>query len=177
MHVPNRVSGRKDTFFAEALRAIRRWRRGPAVLLGDTNTGRPGIDEQTAVFGPREVAFLDGCERSGWCDVFRRLHATKRAYTWYSPNGRNGFRIDQAFVNRELLPRVTRMTYDWGMRHRTRPGHALSDHAALLLDLDSLDGGPDMAPKPPNARTAPAKPGRPSTTRPSPASASGTRRA
>jgi exonuclease III len=135
MHVPNRVSGRKDVFYAEVLAIVRRWRRGPAVLLGDTNSGRPELDEQVPVFGPREVAWLDALERCGWVDAFRALRGRARAYTWYSPNGRNGFRLDQAFVNRALQPRLKGIAYDWGARRRTRGGHALSDHAALVLEL------------------------------------------
>jgi exonuclease III len=136
MHVPNRVTGRKDAFFAEVLAAIRRWRRGPALLLGDTNTGRPDLDEEVPVFGPREVAWLDAIEQLGWTDGFRALHGSAaRAYTWYSPNGRNGFRLDQAFLNRELQPRLKGVAYDWGGRRRAGAGLALSDHAALVLDL------------------------------------------
>jgi exonuclease III len=135
MHVPNRVTGRKDAFFAEVLALIGRWRLGPAVLLGDTNSGRPDVDEEVPVFGPREVAWLNAIERLGWADAFRSLRGAARAYTWYSPNGRNGFRLDQAFVNRALQPRLERIVYDWGGRRRTRGGHGLSDHAALVLDL------------------------------------------
>ena len=65
MHVPNRVTGRKDLFYAAVLAVLERWRRGPTVLLGDTNSGRPGLDEETAVFGPREEAWLSGLEQSG----------------------------------------------------------------------------------------------------------------
>jgi exonuclease III len=135
MHVPNRVTGRKDAFYAEVLAMIRRWRRGPALLLGDTNTGRPDVDEEVPVFGPREVAWLDAIERLGWADAFRSLHGPRRAYTWYSPNGRNGFRLDQAFINRELQPRVKGLAYAWGGRRRAGAGLPLSDHAAVLLDL------------------------------------------
>jgi exonuclease III len=135
MHVPNRVTGRKDAFYAEVLGMLHRGRRGPAVLLGDTNSGRPGLDEEVPVFGPREVAWLDAIERLGWVDTFRHLRGTERAFTWYSPNGRNGFRLDQAFVNRALLPRVKGIAHDWGHRRWPARGLGLSDHAAVLLDL------------------------------------------
>jgi exonuclease III len=134
MHVPNRATGRKDVFYAAVLRSLDRWRRGPAVLLGDTNSGRPGIDEETPVFGPKEAAWLETLERSGWRDAFRLLRGRARAYTWYSPNKGNGFRIDQAFVNHELQPRLRDVRYDWGRRARPRT-NTLSDHAALVLDL------------------------------------------
>jgi exonuclease III len=48
--------------------------------------------------------------------------------------GRNGFRIDQAFVNAALLARVKDAAYVWGGR-RGACRDSLSDHAALLIDL------------------------------------------
>lgn len=135
MHVPNRVTGRKYVFHDAVLAVLRRWRLGPALLVGDTNSGRPEIDEETPVFGPREASWLEALERLGWADAFRLVHGLRRAYTWYSPNGRNGFRIDQAFLNRELQPRLDRVAHAWGGRGAPRGGPGLSDHAALLLDL------------------------------------------
>lgn len=134
MHVPNRATGRKDLFCASVLASLNRWRRGPALLLGDTNSGRCGIDEETPVFGRREEAWLDALERWGWLDAFRLVRGRARAYTWYSPNGRNGFRIDQAFVNHELRSLLRDVRYVWGRGARP-PANPPSDHAALLLDL------------------------------------------
>jgi exodeoxyribonuclease III len=134
MHVPNRVTGRKDVFYAATLALLDCWRRGPAMLVGDTNSGRPGLDEETQVFGPREDAWLSGLERSGWFDAFRLRHRTARMYTWYSPNGRNGFRLDQAFVNDALRARLRDIRHHWGRRGGTG-SRALSDHAAILVDL------------------------------------------
>jgi exonuclease III len=137
MHVPNRVSGRKWPFLDAVLAVAERWRGGPAVLLGDTNSGRPGIDEESSAFNQREGAWIDGLARAGWQDAFRHLRGAARAYTWYSPNGGNGFRIDQAFLNPALLPSLVRARYTWGIRERDgRPRFALSDHAALVLDLE-----------------------------------------
>jgi exonuclease III len=150
MHVPNRVSGRKWPFLDAVLRLAERWRSGPAVLLGDTNSGRPGIDEESSAFNAREGAWIEGLERAGWRDAFRHRRGAARAYTWYSPNAGNGFRIDQAFVNRELLPALTGMRYDWG-RAGGIGGRAagLSDHAAMVLDL--RDGVPGPAAESPGA--------------------------
>jgi exonuclease III len=133
MHIPNRATGRKEAFFEAVLAVLHRWRRGPALLLGDTNSGRPGIDEEAPAFGPKEVAWLDTLERLGWLDAFRLHRGMARAYTWYSPNRGNGFRIDQAFVNVELRSRLRDVRYEWG--RRAAHVHGLSDHAALLLDL------------------------------------------
>jgi hypothetical protein len=93
MHVPNRVTWRKDLFYAAVLAMLGRWRRGPTMLLGDTNSGRPGIDEETPVFGRRRTRSV-GLALSG-----RRVSpppGPERA-TWYSPSGGSGFRLDQAW--------------------------------------------------------------------------------
>ena len=135
MHVPNRVTGRKWVYLDAVLRIARRWPGGPAVLVGDTNSGRRDIDEQVPAFNAREHGWMDGLEAAGWRDAFRHLQGAQRVYTWYSPNGGNGFRIDQAFVNDRLLSALTRARYAWA---RPRPGGGagqLSDHAAIVLDF------------------------------------------
>ena len=144
MHVPNRVSGRKYPFLDAVLACARRWRLGPALFLGDTNSGRRGIDEQVPVFSAREEGWIDALAACGWLDAFRHVRAQARAYTWYSPNGRNGFRIDQAFVNAALLAHLSTAAYRWGGPLHRRRRDTLSDHAALLVDL--VMGSPDMAP-------------------------------
>jgi exodeoxyribonuclease-3 len=137
MHVPNRVSGRKWPYLDSALAVAERWRGGPALLLGDTNSGQPGIDEESLAFNQREGSWIESLGRLGWRDAFRHLHGQAREYTWYSPNGGNGFRIDQAFLNPALLTLLAGMRYDWGHRAGLRGrAAALSDHAALLLDLE-----------------------------------------
>jgi exonuclease III len=136
MHVPNRVTGRKWAFLDSVLAVASAWRDGPALLVGDTNSGQPGIDEEVPAFNRREGAWMEALDRAGWRDAFRHLRGNERVYTWYSPNGDNGFRIDQAFLTTRLLPRLAGVQHEWG---RARPGKArttrLSDHAALLLDL------------------------------------------
>ena len=134
MHVPNRITLQKYPFLDAVLTCARRWRRGPALFVGDTNSGRRGLDEQVPAFNAIEEGWVDGLAECGWRDVFRHLRPEARVYTWYSPNGRNGFRIDQAFVNAALLARVKDAAYVWGGRRGLRRD-ALSDHAALVVDL------------------------------------------
>ena len=100
--------------------------------------GRRGIDEEVPSFNRREEGWIDALAECGWLDAFRHLRADTRAYTWYSPNGRNGFRIDQAFVNAPLLARLKDAAYVWGGAARRRRRDVLSDHAALVLDLTDL---------------------------------------
>ena len=138
MHVPNRVTRRKYPFLAAVLGCARRWDLGPALLIGDTNSGRRGLDEEVAAFNVREEGWIDDLAACGWADAFRHLRVEARAYTWYSPNGRNGFRIDQAFVNAPLLARLEDAVYAWGGAASRGRRDRLSDHAALLVDL--VDG-------------------------------------
>jgi exonuclease III len=139
MHVPNRDTGRKWPFLDAVLQLAEAWAHGPAVLIGDTNSGRPGLDEAPTCrvgFNAREGGWIDGLEHAGWRDGFRHLQGETRAYTWYSPNAGNGFRLDQAFINGDLLPSLGAVRYEWGRRRPgVRPTPALSDHAALLLDF------------------------------------------
>jgi len=135
MHVPNHVTGRKYVYLDAVLGCAQRWALGPALLVGDTNSGRRDIDEEVPVFSAREEGWIDGLHACGWRDAFRHFRADTRAYTWYSPNGRNGFRIDQAFVNAALLARLKDASYVWGGASRRGRRTALSDHAALLVDL------------------------------------------
>jgi len=137
MHVPNRVSGRKYPYLDAVLETARRTWPGPALFLGDTNSGCIGVDEQVPAFNRIEDGWMRGLHQAGWTDAFRHLRGESRAYTWYSPNGGNGFRIDQAFLNAHLRDRLHGFRYDWGRRDRTRPGGGASDHAAMVLDLHS----------------------------------------
>ncbi len=135
MHVPNRAGGRKYPFLDAVLACAHRWRLGPALLVGDTNSGRRGLDEQVPVFNEREEAWIDALAACGWMDAFRHLRATARGYTWYAPNGGHGFRIDQAFVNAPLLARLERAIHVWARPSRRARRDTLSDHAALLVEL------------------------------------------
>ncbi len=138
MHIPNQATGLKGGYHAAVIELARHWRGGPAMLVGDTNTGRPGIDEESPVFGPNAEAWMRGLEAAGWHDAFRRLHGERREYTWYSPNAGNGFRLDQAFVHRSLLPGVRAVRHEWGSDGGDGGGRrdALSDHAALIVDFE-----------------------------------------
>ena len=136
MHVPNRVSGQKYSFLAALLRLAKRWRGGPALLIGDTNSGHIGLDEEVPVFGKREDAWMTSVEDAGWSDAFRHTHGDEPAYTWYSPNGRNGFRLDEAFVHRLLMPQLLDAGHEWAVPvGGTARRDAVSDHAALIVDL------------------------------------------
>lgn len=133
VHGPLGATGLRRPFNDRLLAKLRRWRYPPGMLIGDTNTGKRGIDEQSAVFDARDDSWMDGTNRR-WPDAFRHLHGQQREYTWYSPNRGNGFRLDQAFVHPRLLSRVTRVDYRWGDDGSGRRD-ALSDHAAIIVEV------------------------------------------
>ncbi|MEX2229691.1 MAG: endonuclease/exonuclease/phosphatase family protein [Dehalococcoidia bacterium] len=140
MHIPNYATGRKLPFLDAVHASVRAWRGGPAVLVGDTNTGRMGVDEETAVFDRRHHDWMDAMH-DRWPDALRHLHGDEtRVFTWYSPNGGNGFRLDEAFVAPGMLPRLLAVRHEWGAASgeaavTVARRDALSDHAALILDF------------------------------------------
>ena len=144
MHVPNRAEGNKYEFLNSVLGCAQRWARGPALFVGDTNCGRRGLDEQVPAFNAREEGWIDALAACGWVDAFRHTRPDTRVYTWYSPNGRHGFRIDQAFVNAPLLDQLQGAAYVWGGASRQRRRALLSDHAALLVDLTAAANDGDV---------------------------------
>ena len=135
MHIPNEVTRRKWPFMEAFSATAAAWRAGPALFIGDTNSGRSIADEENAVFGPRYDAWFDGLARARWTDAFRHAHGARREFTWYAPNSGNGFRIDQAFVNRAMLPRLRAVAHAWGASRESTRRDALSDHAALIVDF------------------------------------------
>ena len=135
MHVPLNITGRKNAFLDALLAMARVWQRGPALIVGDTNTGRIGIDEESPVFNIREDSWMQDMEKAGWHDSFRRIHGNELTYTWYSPNKGNGFRLDEAFVNQRLIGRLSEAYYEWGRVEDCSRRDAMSDHAALILDF------------------------------------------
>ena len=135
MHIPVQASERKLLYHDAVVSLARRWRGGPALLVGDTNSGRIGMDEERPVFNKRTDAWFDRLEAAGWQDGFRTLYPEKREYTWYSHRD-NGFRLDQVFVNGALAGHLTDVRHIWPP-HQEAPGRrdGLSDHAMLVADF------------------------------------------
>lgn len=134
VHGPLGVTGLRRQFNSALLTKLRAWKRAPGMLIGDTNTGKRGVDEESSVFDARDDLWMDGMAEAGWPDAFRHLHGNRREYTWYSPNRGNGFRLDEAFIHRSLIPSVSTVEYHWAPGATGRRD-AVSDHAAIVVDL------------------------------------------
>ncbi|MEM7018922.1 MAG: endonuclease/exonuclease/phosphatase family protein [Pseudomonadota bacterium] len=137
MHIPNQHTGRKPQYHEAVLTTMRHWRDIPAIFAGDTNSGRKGEDEETAVFNNRTTAWFDQIEAAGWRDAFRLVHGPKREFTWYSPGHNNGFRLDQAFISPRLVEHIIDVRHLWVVdEENPNRRDAMSDHAALIIDVD-----------------------------------------
>lgn len=99
-----------------------------SLAIGDFNTCRAYVDEPGAI----DVCahFMDEVAAIGYCDLWRQRYPEGREFSWYSTRG-NGFRIDHAFLSPALAGRVGEIRYS----HDERTS-GLSDHSALVLDLD-----------------------------------------
>ena len=135
MHIPNRSTGLKTPFLESVAELVKHWRGPPAVLIGDTNSGCIDIDEESQAFNHTEDQWIKNLNHLQWRDAFRLLHGDKREFTWYSPNGRNGFRLDQAFIHPSLHTNIRQFRHEWGGQPNSYR-QCLSDHAAIIVDLD-----------------------------------------
>jgi len=139
MHAPNYTAPDLKYPMLEAILGLAaRWRYGPALIGGDTNSGLRHLDEEkpgSAGF-QREHDFVEGMGARQWADAFRHLHGERREYTWYSHRD-NGFRLDHAFLDPHLTSHLRACRHDWGTNPaQPQRREGLSDHAALILDLD-----------------------------------------
>ena len=151
VHAPNFTSPDLKYPLLEAILDIAgRWRSGPSLIGGDTNSGLRHLDEETPL-GPqfhREYDFIEGMGTRGWADAFRHLHGERREYTWYSHRN-NGFRLDHVFLSPHLIPHLEACRHDWG-RHPADPERreGLSDHAAVILDIATDPAARQPSPTP-----------------------------
>ena len=114
------------------LNLIHDWQLGAGVIIGDTNCGLTGLDEDTTSSADARAKFIDPMNALNWHDIFRVFHPEVDAPTWFS-SSKNGFRLDRTYVSPTLQPQVVSCQHDWGCPWQQKN---LSDHAAILLDLN-----------------------------------------
>jgi exonuclease III len=111
-----------------------------ALAIGDFNSGRNESDIEANVGKKRLVDEFSTAEHyrlleSQWHETWLHKNAGAIEFSWYprmgTPQRKNGWRLDKAFASRALLPRVRDAFYDHGFRLE-----ALTDHSALIVDLD-----------------------------------------
>ena len=131
VHPPWSIYLGRLEYYAALVKTAKNWQLGSGIIIGDTNTGITGLDEETEDSENFHDTVTKPMNSAGWQDMFRTFHPDADAPTWYSRSG-NGRRLDQAFVNAALQPYVAGCFYDWGASEKRGK---LSDHAAILLDL------------------------------------------
>ena len=136
MHIPNRVTGKKIPFQQAVIRFLKKIPIEHGLLMGDTNSGFRHIDEESSAFGPAEENWIHQLEHRMWRDGYRHLHGDRREFSWYSPNGNNGFRLDHAYFNPQTLPWLKAFSYEWGQTENSSRRDVLSDHAAINITLE-----------------------------------------
>lgn len=118
---------RKANYWDTLLQGLAAEIEGPALLIGDFNTGHHLRDEAGRTF--RCADRFARLEQTGWTDLWRR-HNEVAEFSWYSSPGRRGFRLDHAFASPSLVPHVTGCRYEHAEREA-----AVSDHSLLLVDI------------------------------------------
>jgi exonuclease III len=117
------------------------------VCIGDLNSGRNETDIEINLRpGPLRDEFstadLYRELEQEWTEAWAFLHPNQYEFSWYpyrrDPSYRShaGWRIDKAFLSPELLPKLKAAEYDHLFRL-----DGLSDHSALLVDLEPDDSG------------------------------------
>jgi exodeoxyribonuclease-3 len=128
IHIPNQnEKWNKDDFWKRVCAFAQKQRHSRAMILGDFNTG---LDADTENEKFLHSAQFQRLLNLGWVDCYRAIHGDRREYTWYSPNGNNGYRLDHIFLSSSLAPRLRDAQFDHEVRTLK-----LSDHSRLTVDL------------------------------------------
>jgi exodeoxyribonuclease-3 len=139
LYVPSRDDSlekveRKRCFCQALSRFLAQRPPGEAVVIGDLNVLEPVHRPHHGIFRDWEYRLYDEFVVRGFVDAFRLLHPDEIAHSWIDYENR-GYRFDHVFVSESLAEGVLRCDY----LHETREMD-LSDHSALVIELDWHDG-------------------------------------
>jgi exonuclease III len=131
VHVPDDADPpAKKAYWEFLLSTGELWKTRDAVILGDFNTSRRGLDG-----GPKSQRCsrqLESLLKQGYVDAYRSCSPETAEFSWFSHEGQ-GWRIDTAFLSPPLQKRLQRAWYSQVEREAKH-----SDHAPLLVDLEPL---------------------------------------
>jgi len=144
---PSKIA-RKRAFLSQMTCLVKRLPlRQAVILMGDFNVVERSHVPRYSSFRSWEYDSLAEIASCGLVDAFSELHPGVRAYSWYGRTG-DGYRYDYGFVSHQLRDHLRACEYLDEPRDL-----AISDHAGLLLTLDSVAS--DCAPAaPPEASLA-----------------------
>lgn len=128
-HIPcEEAAGARIKHFRDAAAWAKLHASTPAVLMGDLNTSRRGLDLPRE--GQRNEALLGELWTAGLRDVWHEQGGNARQSSWLGPRGER-HRIDTALASKALLRAGVTMKYV----HEPENAKSLSDHAGILLEL------------------------------------------
>jgi exonuclease III len=127
VHLPNLA---EKVPYWDTVLALASGPAAPCLFLGDFNTCRNDLDRDPGGMRDPGAHRMEAIAAAGFHDLWRARHPERREYSWFS-HRRNGFRIDHAFGSSALHAATRHCWYD----HAGRLA-GLSDHAALLLEID-----------------------------------------
>ena len=141
---------RKRRFLAELLTVLGAREPSAMVLIGDLNVVERSGRAVDRGFKEWEYELYDELPGLGWLDAYRALHPDRVEVSWADSEGR-GHRFDHCMMTADLRSSLRRCEY----LHETRE-HELSDHSAMVLELESaaacvgLEVDRALAPGPPS---------------------------
>jgi exodeoxyribonuclease III len=130
VYMPNLLT--KVPYWEALIAALSLQSPSRALAIGDFNTCRAYVDEAGAI--DATAHYMDAIEQIGFHDLWRHRYPERREYSWFSTRN-NGFRIDHAFLSRELAACAGTVRYS----HEERIA-GLSDHSPLILELADETG-------------------------------------
>jgi exonuclease III len=125
IYMPNLLA--KLPYWEALIAALSSESAGSALAIGDFNTCRAYLDEAGAI--DATAHYMDAIEQIGFHDLWRHRYPDRREYSWFSTRN-NGFRIDHAFLSKDLAACAGIVHYS----HEERIAR-LSDHSPLILEL------------------------------------------
>lgn len=151
VYVPNGRSVGSETYEAKLrfLEAMAAHARGLDVIGGDMNVCPTDLDvyDPAALAGethvtPEERTRLAAVVAAGFVDSYRHLHPGEQGFTWWDYRQGHfhrgfGLRIDLLLARAELAAGIRSCGIDRNFRKGPKP----SDHAPLLLEIESQTGG------------------------------------
>lgn len=113
----------------------------PDLFIGDFNTGTNDLDKDPRGSPFIAPEYMDRMTAVGFVDLWRARYPASREYTWFSPQGGNGFRLDHVFGTTALHRHTLKSRYD----HAPRLSGA-SDHSAIMVDFRTAGAQGTMEP-------------------------------
>ena len=142
LHLRNQVTDGKRAYLEAVLALCRHWRRGRALIGGDSNTGIAPPDGNTAAFRQFEQNWSTALGAQRWFELTRWLARALRVSTYYSPKAGFGYRLAQTFAYRRLIRQISGTKYHCaGPLDGSARREAVSDHATRVVGFVGRGAG------------------------------------